>query len=137
MRGATIIPLAALLAGGCTAQAHQERPASNELEAEFMRALEGYVAMSGPVDCVRLRDLVENRGLDERTILFEARGDLVYVNHTRNACPDLRPPRALRFRSTESQLCSGELATVFDPSTGVEYGGCALGDFTPYRREGD
>ena len=24
--------------------------------------------------------------------------------------------------------------SVFDPATDVEYGGCALGEFTPYRR---
>jgi hypothetical protein len=32
-----------------------------------------------------------------------------------------------------SQLCRGDIVTVFDPISGVEFGGCSLGEFTPYR----
>lgn len=134
MKAAITIPLSALLVAGWTAQASEPEPASAEAQAKLARETAGFVPAGPPVDCVRMKDLEDNHGVDQRTIVFEARGSRLYVNHTRNTCPELKNTRVLRIRTTQTQLCSGELATVFDPSTGVEYGGCALGDFTPYRR---
>jgi hypothetical protein len=131
----TIIPLSAALLAGCMAQPYRSDAIDEEASAALAAELDGRVA-GDPVSCIRSSDLEGNRGIDENTILFEARGSTVYVNHTRSACPALTPYRALRLRTTSTQICSGELVTVFDPSTGIDYGGCSLGDFVPYRRAG-
>ena len=127
--------VAVLLAAGCLAAPYGERSAmaDEEGQARLAEALEGRVA-GEPESCVRSQDLEGNRGIDHDTILFEGRGNVVYVNHTRSSCPELTPRRALRLRTTSTQICSGELVRVFDPDTGIEYGGCSLGDFIPYRR---
>ena len=58
----------------------------------------------------------------------------VYVNRPSGGCVNLRSGYALRTSTTSTQLCRGEIATVFDPVSGAEWGSCALGDFVPYRR---
>jgi hypothetical protein len=37
-------------------------------------------------------------------------------------------------RSTSTQLCRGDIATVMELTSRTTYGGCGLGDFQPYRR---
>jgi hypothetical protein len=86
------------------------------------------------VTCVNSRDLRGNRTVGENHILFQGNGDRLWVNETRGSCPSLNFGRALRFRTTGTQFCQGEIAAVFDPTSGVEYGSCSLGEFTPYRR---
>jgi hypothetical protein len=83
---------------------------------------------------VRSPDLQGNRTVGPDTIVFSGSAGRKWVNRTRGSCPSLEFGRALRFRTVSTQLCSGEIAAVFDPTTGIEYGSCALGDFTPYRR---
>jgi hypothetical protein len=39
-------------------------------------------------------------------------------------------------RSQSGQLCRGDIAFVVDLTSGTQYGGCGLGDFTPYDRPG-
>jgi hypothetical protein len=33
-------------------------------------------------------------------------------------------------------LCSGEIAEVVDPTTGISISSCSFGEFVPYRRMG-
>jgi hypothetical protein len=40
-------------------------------------------------------------------------------------------------RSTNNQLCRGEIVQVFDPVNGIGFGSCSLGSFEPYRRRRD
>lgn len=123
---------AASLAAGCTA----ERPidAGSDGEAKLAAALQGYQASGPPVTCVNSRDLQGNRSVGEGAIIFESIGSTLYVNRPPAGCPELKRNRALRTRTTSTRLCSGDLVSVFDPVSGFEYGGCGLGDFTPYRR---
>jgi hypothetical protein len=109
---------------------------SAESESRLMAELEGYVPDGPAVSCVRSPDLQGNRTVGRDAIVFSGSAGRKWVNHTRGSCPSLEFGRALRFRMTSPQLCSGEIATVFDPATDMEYGGCALGEFTPYRRAG-
>jgi hypothetical protein len=107
---------------------------SAQAQSEMMAELDGYAPDGPPVSCVRSPDLRGNRSVGRGAIVFSGSGGRKWVNETRGSCPSLEFGRALRFRMSSPQLCSGEIATVFDPGTGMEYGGCALGDFTPYRR---
>jgi hypothetical protein len=56
------------------------------------------------------------------------------VNRPPGGCPELKFSRALITRTTSNQLCRGDIATVFDTVSGIQFGSCGLGDFTPYRR---
>ncbi|MGD1148146.1 MAG: hypothetical protein ABR961_09375 [Thermoanaerobaculaceae bacterium] len=136
----TIIVLsAAILAAGCIhnggpeANARAQAQAAKD-EATLAAALSGRIA-GPPQDCVSQGDLGGNKSFGRGVILFSGRvNDVVYVNRPPAGCPDLDFGRALKTRTTTTQLCRGDIVTVFDPSSGTEYGGCSLGEFTPYRR---
>ncbi len=121
-----------LLVAGCMTEEppHASHPAGDRLSA----ALEGYVRDGPAVRCVRSQNLAGNRTVTDDSILFTGSGGRAWVNRTRGSCPDLDFGRALRFSTVSAQLCQGDIANVFDPTSGVEYGGCALGEFIPYRR---
>jgi hypothetical protein len=121
----------ACLALGCAPAEPIE--SSAEAQADVAEALAGRIA-GPPVQCVELRDLRGNRSLDDDSILFEGRGDTVYVNRPPGGCASLRNGRALRTMTNMSRLCRGDIVTVFDTLSGTEYAGCGLGEFVPYRR---
>ena len=122
---------AAGLVAGCMAQEPIELSA--EAQAELARELDGRTA-GDPVPCVSQRDIRGNRSVGEGVILFDGVGDTVWVNRPAGGCPSLDHGRALVTRTISTRLCRGDLARVFDPTSGIEYGGCSLGDFVPYRR---
>lgn len=141
MRRIIIISAAALASAACTYNASPEasaRYAARQADkaAELDEALSGRTA-GEPVTCVNARDLGGNRSYGEGAILFRGRtNSVVYVNRPPAGCPDLDYGRALKIRTPSTQICRGDIVTVFDPVSRVEYGGCGLGDFTPYRRAG-
>ena len=89
-----------------------------------------------PRNCVRQQDVRNTRSVGGNTILFDGPGGIVYVNRASGSCPRIQPWHAIRHRTINTSICSGELIRVFDPQTGVEYGGCSLGSFVPWRRAG-
>ncbi|MDP8995169.1 MAG: hypothetical protein M3N07_09360 [Pseudomonadota bacterium] len=129
-----LLPLAAL-AGACTVAVPGPAPVAAGDDSSLAEALAGRTA-GDPVSCVRQRDLRNSRAYGDGTILFDGPGSTVYVNNTRDSCPTIRPWHAIRYRTIGTNVCAGELIRVLDPQTGVEYGGCTLGEFTPYRRTG-
>ena len=132
----TLIPLALLaLTAGCMADA-PPADAGGDPQTRLAAALQGRVQAGPPVSCVSSRNLGGNESIGQEAILFRTQGrGLVYVNRPRAGCPEIGPGRALRVTTPSTQLCSGEIVTVFDPVSGIEYGGCGLGEFTPYRRQ--
>jgi hypothetical protein len=133
-----IILSAVILVAGCTHGGRPEagapaQPQAAQHETELTEALSGRVA-GPPQDCVTQSDLGGNKSYGREVIVFTGRtGDVLYVNRPTAGCPGLDSGRALRIQSTMSQLCRGDIVTVFDPISGVEFGGCSLGEFTPYR----
>ncbi|MFN3943659.1 MAG: hypothetical protein ACK4K7_01860 [Allosphingosinicella sp.] len=123
---------AAALTAGCAMYAPAEP--TPEAQNRLAEALQGRTAAGPPQNCVRAADLRGNRSVDERTIIFDGVAGTVYVNQPRDGCPLIGPSRAIRTRTTGTQLCAGDIVSVFDPQTGMEYGSCALGEFTTYRR---
>ena len=122
---------AAALVAGCMTDEEPELTA--EAQSELAAELAGYSSAGPPVSCVRMRDLQGNRSAAGDVVIFSGSGSRLWVNRARGGCP-LNDGRALRFQTTQTQLCSGDIATVFDPVSGVEYGGCTLGEFEPSRR---
>ena len=134
-----IIALAALgIAAGCTAQtSEQSARMQADSEAKLAAELRGY-EQSGPAkSCVDHRELGGNRSVGDAIIFSGRTSGTLYVNRPANGCMDLQFGRALVTRTSGSQLCRGDIATVLDPVSGVEFGGCGLGDFTPYKRTDD
>jgi hypothetical protein len=128
----TII-LAAAALGACTVGRGGPVPADADGEALLAEVLAGRIA-GEPRSCVRSQDVRNTRSAGNNRILFDGPGRTVYVNHATGSCPRIQPWHAIRLRTVSTSLCSGELIRVFDPQTGVEYGGCSLGEFVPWRR---
>ena len=122
----------ACLALGCAPAEPVEMSA--QAQGRLDEALAGRVA-GPPVDCVNSSELRGNRTFGDGAILFEARGDILYLNQPPGGCGGLGPGRAFRTTTTVARMCRGDIITVFEPVSGAEYGGCGLGDFVPYRRE--
>jgi hypothetical protein len=128
-----VLWLLAGLVAGCMAQEPVELSAS--AQTRLAEALDGRTSGT-PQACVPQRTLRGNRSIANGVLLFEGPNDILYVNRPAGGCPTLEYGRSLRTRTVSSQLCRGDIVTVFDPVSGFEYGGCGLGDFVPYRRVG-
>ncbi len=135
MRTAVIL-LAALPLAAC---AHNAAPRATTRakaagdEAALANVLKGRVA-GPPQECVNLVQLTDNRAYGRDVIVFNGpTKDTVWVNRPPNGCLYLEPGRALLVKPTTDQLCRGDSVTVLDPTSGTQFGGCGLGQFTPYR----
>ena len=133
-----VILLAAVLVVGCThnggakASAGAQTQAAKD-EAGLAAALKGRVAGT-PQDCVNEADLGATKSYGRNVIVFTDRNDdVLWVNRPAGGCPAIEGGRALRLRTPATRFCRGDVVTVFDPSTGIGFGSCALGEFTPYR----
>jgi hypothetical protein len=121
------------LTAGCMAEGPMEM--SPDAQSQLSAELAGRVQAGPPQSCVSQRNLGGNRSVGEEAIIFGDRSSrLLYVNRPAAGCPELNSGRALKTRTTTNQLCSGDIVDVFDPVTGISYGSCGLGEFTPYRR---
>ena len=117
----------------CTSERPAEMTASDD--TKLSAALTGYEQAGPPVSCVEQRDLRGNRSVGEGAIIFDGpTSATLWVNRPAGGCPSLDFGRALVTHTTTGQLCRGDIATVADLTAHVTYGGCGLGDFTPYRR---
>ena len=124
--------LVAGLGAGCMAS-DEPVELSGRAQQRFDEALAGRNA--GPaVSCVPQRGLRNTRTIGDGVMLFEGPGDVLWVNRPPGGCPTLSIARSFRTRTPSSQLCRGDIVTVFDPVSGAEFAGCSLGDFVPYRR---
>jgi len=123
--------LIAGLAAGCMAS-DEPVELTERAQSRLDEALAGRSA--GPaVTCVPSRELRNTRTIGDGVMLFEGPGDVLWVNRPPGGCPTLAFGRAFRTTTPGSQLCRGDIVTVFDPVSGAEFAGCSLGDFVPYR----
>jgi hypothetical protein len=95
-------------------------------------AMRGRTA-GAPVACIDRVGLRNTRAI-AGALLFEGPGGIVYVNQGVAGCRALAFGGAFRTGSPTGRLCRGDIVTAFEPVSGAEYGGCALGEFVPYRR---
>ncbi|MEO6580666.1 MAG: hypothetical protein ABIN83_05895 [Sphingomicrobium sp.] len=83
--------------------------------------------------CLPLNSAKNMTVIDADTILYRD-GRTTYVNSPLGGCSSLgRPGYALVTRSSISQMCRGDIATVVDTTTGMLAGSCSIGEFIPYR----
>lgn len=135
MRALPLLLVAAALPG-CSTQP----PAATQMadsQAKFQKLTAGKVA-GRPISClppsVRSRNL---EVIDDRTVAYVDSSSRVYVNHIRGECTNLDSGfYTLVVRSGGgSGACSGDIAEVADPRTGMSSGSCSLGEFVPYTRQ--
>jgi hypothetical protein len=104
-------------------------------EAKLAAALANYAPDGPTTDCVSERQLGDNRSVGQGTIIFNGTSSYrLWVNHPSGGCPNLNGGLALVFHTPVDRLCRGDIAGVVDPVSHINYGGCILGDFTPYHR---
>jgi hypothetical protein len=101
-------------------------------EAKLARALEGRVAGEA-VNCINLQRATSSQVIEKEAIVYRAGGTL-YVNRPRAGADSLGGWDVLLTRTFSSQLCSGDVVELVDPSTGHMNGLVFLGEFVPYKR---
>lgn len=101
-------------------------------EAQLAKAVEGRVAGEA-VNCISLRPSGSSQVIQRSAIVYRTGGTL-YVNRPRAGAESLSGWDTLLTRTFTSQLCSGDVVQVVDPSTGHMRGLVFLGEFVPYKR---
>jgi len=138
MRIAMLAMVAAMVltAFGCAGKAEKKAPppsvesilASTLTESDYGK----------PERCVQISDYQKIRVLDKQHLLFEGRGDKVWLNKLRSECPGLRKNAVLRLDLLSSRVCN------LDSVTSIEVrrfyvdklsATCSLGPFTRIPRE--
>jgi hypothetical protein len=127
------IVIATVLLAACAAGREGTRAPDPAGDARLAEAMAGRTA-GDPQGCIRRQDIRGTSGGGNNVVLFEGPGDIVYVNRARGLCPRIETWHAVSHRTTSANLCEGELIRVFNPQSGIEYGGCTLGTFVPWRR---
>lgn len=125
----------ALLLGSCSTLPEQGARSPDD-EQELTKALAGHVA-GPPVNCISNFRSTDMKIIDDWTILFEV-GSTIYLQSPRGGCPGIESNRNTMvsiLRGT-TQLCSGDINHLIDPSTGMAGGSCVFSDFIPYTKPG-
>jgi hypothetical protein len=112
-------------------------PAPNyEAQQHLAQWLNGLVPSGPPRDCLASYKQQEMTVIDSSTIAFREGTGHVWVQKTQSPCTPLGGPGpyALVTRSSQSQLCRGDIAEVVDTASGTNVGSCVIGEFLPYSR---
>lgn len=132
----SVAPLA-LLAACANPDTPEARAAAIEREAEvaeeLAEKLRGLVP-GEPVSCIQTTQVRSSDVIGERVLLYKVSSNLIYRNDPAGGCPGLDDSTALVTRTTSTQLCSGEIATVADLRAGFSTGSCVFSEWVPYRR---
>lgn len=81
--------------------------------------------------CIPSRANVATKPAGETVLMFRAGASSWFRNELRARCPSLRDDRILVFRTTITQYCELDPFDVVDPVSGINFGVCSLGRFTP------
>lgn len=89
-----------------------------------------------PISCLPMYRSDDMIVIDDNTVAFRDGARRIYVNHMMGPCTGIAYGNALVTRTTQTQLCRGDIARVLDVSARTNIGSCAFGDFVPYTRAG-
>ena len=126
---------AALVLASCTAGSHQYQR-SSEAQQDLDKALAGRVA-GKPLNCIPNYRATDMQIIDDYTIIFKD-GRTVYLQTPEYGCPGIANHSNILVNRPmgTSQLCSGDINHLIDPSTGMSGGSCVFSDFVPYTKQG-
>lgn len=134
MKSLILLPLIATTAA-CGSAVATEPMRDMRAETRLARLLDGKVA-GRTMACINQRDAMDQRIIDERTIVYRVGRGRLYRNDIPGGCPRLDSRSTLIRRTTSPSICSGEIFEVRDAALGTSYGSCTFGEFTEYRRAG-
>ena len=129
---AMIVPMAASLALIGCAGSYEPRPLTKKQATELEKALEGKVP-GEKVSCISSYPGTSLRVISDNVLLYRVSSKLVYRNDLIGSCSGLTRGDTLVVKTFGSQYCRGDIARSVNLSAGIQSGGCALGDFIPYR----
>jgi hypothetical protein len=91
----------------------------------------------GTRDCISLAGLDRTRVVNDDTILFYMKGNLVYSNTLPRTCRGLKRTDALSYKTSLSSLCNVDVISGLRRSAGSFYPAvrCGLGMFVPIEED--
>lgn len=129
------ILLAPLMLAACSGSYEPPRLTEKQT-SDLEKAIAGKVA-GEKVNCVSRQPQANLTAISNSVLLYRVNSRLVYRNDLIGSCPGLTRGDTLIIKTWGSQYCRGDMATSADLVNGIVTGGCALGDFTPYRTPGE
>lgn len=91
--------------------------------------LAGYEKTGEVVRCLPLTQVRSSDPLDDTAMLFETRGGEMYLNELRGKCIGLKRNDRYSFKTTQNQICVGDIISVSNRAGTVPLGSCGLGEF--------
>ena len=129
---------AGLLLGACAAQPQPVAGPATSPSVEELLASAPPAAHGGrTVGCLQRTAYTEVEVVNPDLLLFHGRGERMWLNRMRQACPGLRHDHVLAFDMRHGRLCDLDAVAVADDvggywSTGAR---CTLGRFDPVSPE--
>lgn len=105
-----------------------------ERDLKVMEAWLGGRAAGEPVNCIQTPRIRDTYYVGETTILFKMDDGTVYRNDPPGGCAGLNSNSGLITQTPTTRLCQGDIARVQDFGLGFPGGGCAFGEFVPYKK---
>jgi hypothetical protein len=124
MRTLGLICVVALAGCAATTEESAEESSATSVPGE---------AIGKAVPCLNTRLIESVDSPNENVAIIKLRGGKLYRSELPGGCPALKR-EAFSHRTTQgTQICSGEIITLFDPVSGASYGSCTFGPFVPIR----
>jgi len=127
----------ALMVAGCaasTAAAPGEPATPPAAAAKAERTNPATLVATGePRRCIPTRSSVQTRPAGDAVLMFRTGSNSWFRNDLRGTCPAMARDLTLVFRSVSTQYCDIDQFEVVDPVSGMTFGTCALGAFTPVK----
>ncbi len=136
MRTLLLLLLLPITAAAATPQqAHDPNTTDAQTADKLARALKGFSKAGPETSCIpALRGEYSTTTIG-KTILYRYSRNLIYANQTNGCERAERGDALIVLNPLGSQLCSGQIMQTVDVYNRFVTGGCALGQFTPYRRD--
>lgn len=123
----TIAAMAVLmLLAGC---AGTDRPAGTSAN-NALSDVATFKASGEPRQCIPLRN-TNLTPAGPNHVMARVNANNQFRNELRSACPGLDRGRVIVLRTNIGQMCELDVFEVVDPISGISFGVCSLGLFTP------
>lgn len=129
---ALIVPIVTSLGLVGCAGSYEPTPLTEKQATELEKALVGKVP-GEKVSCISNYPSNSLRVISNNVLLYRVSSKLVYRNDLIGSCNGLTRGDTLVVKTFGSQYCRGDIAQSVNLTVGIQSGGCALGDFIPYR----
>jgi hypothetical protein len=134
-----LIPLAAIALLGGVAAAKDSGAKDNgraaqeaEIQQKLAKELQGLTPQKAE-SCIDQFPSAQTAGYGP-TILYKFSDGVVYRTDTAGGCEGIGRGDILVTKTSQSQLCQGDIARTVDAASHMTTGSCSFGPFVPYRK---